>query len=71
MLMSIAVRQSEKFNSSGIDGKSTFPLQECQWFEKQSYNIALTYLKTWPSKHAIDLMQYSTQVSTSEVGLLR
>jgi hypothetical protein len=40
-------------------------LRECQWFEKNAYNAAITHLHVWCSRTVIDLLQYSCQVSFS------
>ncbi|KIW83214.1 hypothetical protein Z517_02459 [Fonsecaea pedrosoi CBS 271.37] len=37
-------------------------LQESRWFEKTSYNTAVQYLRSWPTKYVIDLLHYSCQM---------
>ncbi|OAL23564.1 hypothetical protein AYO20_10960 [Fonsecaea nubica] len=37
-------------------------LQESRWLEKTSYNTAVQYLQSWPTKYVIDLLHYSCQM---------
>ena len=56
-----AVNHSKRCNDVNADRKGTCSLQECIWFEKNSYNIALQHVESWPAKYVIDLMKYSSQ----------
>ena len=57
-----AAKVSAKCNGELNTCKASFLLQECRWFERNSFNVALKHLETWPSKYVIDLMEYSSQV---------
>ena len=57
-----AANYSVKRNSSPGQISTGCPLQECRWFERNAYNIALEYVQDWPAKAIIDLVAYSDQI---------
>jgi Meiosis protein SPO22/ZIP4 like len=49
--------------NAGNEGVSTkFNVDECQWFERHAFNVALQNLESWPAKYVIDMMEHGCQV---------
>lgn len=56
-----AAAYTSKRNGAGSDGApQPCPLEECKWFEKTSFNLALQHAEEWPAKIVIDLLAHST-----------
>ncbi len=60
---------SSKYSSGSNRVNVKFSLEECRWFERNSFNVALKHLNSWPAKYVIDLMDYCTQVRCAPCGL--
>jgi hypothetical protein len=59
-----ATRFFETWTDPSKENASTsFPSQECEWFLRNSYNMALKHVGVWPTKYVLDLLAYSGMVS--------
>lgn len=65
-----AANFSSRYNNENNGVKPIFHLEECRWFERNSFNTALDHLESWPAKYVIDLMEYSAQVRGAICTLL-
>lgn len=44
------------------DSTPECPFEECIWFEKTSFNIALQHAEQWPAKGIVDLLTHSSAI---------
>ena len=65
-----AANFSLRYNNENNGAKPIFRLEECSWFERNSFNTALEHLESWPAKYVIDLFEYSAEVRGASDTLL-
>ena len=52
------LKPNREFNGGAAD----FSIEECKWFKRNSFNLALENIESWPARYLIDLMEFSSQV---------
>lgn len=50
--------------TQGAKQQGPFPSEECEWFQRNSYSLAVRHVESWTTKYVLDLMAYSEMVGT-------